>query len=149
MSRRRGSLRKAGGGVVVTGFAGIDRQLKGLEPTIRHEVANSSLRKAAEEIILPDAVKNAPKDTGALKGALKVKEIRRSRDRIGFEVTTHEGMYKGYQYYAAFLEFGTKTIKARNFMRNAGYDNEGRIRNLVIDDIVKTLASMAAKRDRA
>ena len=58
-------------------------------------------------------------------------------------------MYKGYQYYAAFLEFGTKTIKARNFMRNAGYDNEGRIRNLVIDDIVKTLASMAAKRDRA
>ena len=63
------------------------------------------VRKTAQAI--------APKKTGRLKRAIRVRVLKRSRVRVGARVTvgTHDNMFKGRTFYAAFQEYGWKTGK--------------------------------------
>ena len=135
---------KAGTGVVVTGFADIDRRLKKLETKVQNKVAKSSMRKATKEIILPEAKNRVPVDSGQLEDSIVVRAMR-SKNRIGAVVMTRDGYYKGDEFYGSFIELGTKTMKADPFLRPAGYGNEHKVRKLVEKDIVDTLARMAVK----
>ena len=55
----------------------------------------------------------APKDTGKLRRAIRIRVLKRSRKRVGARVTigSHESMFKGKTFYAAFQEYGWKTGK--------------------------------------
>ena len=55
----------------------------------------------------------APRDTGKLRRAIRIRVLKRSRKRVGARVTigSHESMFKGRTFYAAFQEYGWKTGK--------------------------------------
>lgn len=132
----------AGTGVIVTGDLELDAKLSTLEKKVQKKVAKKSMRKAAKEIILPEAKNRVPVDSGALEESLVVRSLKRSRSRIGVEVRTKEGFFKGDEFYGGFIEFGTATQKAQPFLRPAGYGNEPRIRELIIQDIKQALREM-------
>lgn len=63
------------------------------------------VRKTAQAI--------APKRTGKLKRAIRIRVLKRSRVRVGARVTvgSHDSMFKGRTFYAAFQEYGWKAGK--------------------------------------
>jgi HK97 gp10 family phage protein len=99
---------KAGGGVLVTGDKALDRVLRGMPVKLQKKLSRKATRKAAKDIILPDAKNRVPVDFGELEESLTVTAIKRSRYKFGHQVGTKEGHFRGDQFYGAFLEFGTK-----------------------------------------
>jgi len=139
---------KAGGGVIVTGDKALDALLAGLPAKLQKKLSRQATRKAAKDIVLPEAKAIVPEDTGDLADSLVVRAIKRSRGKIGHMVTTKEGFYKGDQFYGAFLEFGTKERQHKSgkqvgaiqphkfaYLRPAIYDNEERIKAEYVMDV--------------
>jgi HK97 gp10 family phage protein len=138
---------KAGGGVIVTGFEELDKALGEFPAKVQKAMARKGTRKAAKDIVLPDAINRVPVDTGDLEESLTVRTIKRSRGKIGHMVTTKEGFFKGDQFYGAMVEFGTKerTHKStgksvgaiqphyHSFLRPALYENRDKIQSLFAD----------------
>jgi HK97 gp10 family phage protein len=151
-------MAKAGTGVIVTGDKELDALLKGLPLKAQKKLSRKATRKAAKDIVLPEARNRVGVDSGELEDSLKVKAIKRSRSRFGHEVTTGDGFWKGDQFYGAFLEFGTKERQhksgkqvgqiqpgAHAFLRPAVYDNEGRITQLYVDAMKELISELPAK----
>lgn len=150
-------MAKAGTGVIITGDKELDRLLKGLPLKVQKKVSRSATRKAAKDIVLPDAKSRVPVDTGDLEESLSVRAIKRSRTKFGHEVRTKDGFYSGDQFYGAFIEFGTKERKhksgkqvgridpAKNFayLRPAVYDNDARIRALYVTAMKELIAELS------
>lgn len=146
-------------GILITGDKELDRLLKGLPLAAQKKLSRKATRKAAKEIVLPDAKARVPVDTGELEESLVVKAIKRSRNRIGHMVATKDGFYAGDQFYGAFIEFGTKERQhksgkpvgridpAKNFayLRPAAYDNEVPIRQLYVSAMTELIRESAAK----
>ena len=138
---------KAGGGVIVTGIEELDKALKEFPANVQKAMAKKGTKKAAKDIVLPDAISRVPVDTGDLEDSLTVRAIKRTRGKIGHMVTTKEGFFKGDQFYAGFIEFGTKerTHKSSGksvgaiqphyhaFLRPALYENRDKINELFAD----------------
>lgn len=153
-------MAKAGGGVLITGDKQLDRLLKGLPLAAQKKLSRKATRKAAKDIVLPEAKNLVPVDTGDLEESLVVKAMKRSRGRFGHQVQTKDGFYQGDQFYGAFIEFGTKERQhksgkdagridpAKNFayLRPAVYDNEGRIRELYVTAMHELISETAAKK---
>jgi len=93
--------------------------------TLKNTHARAAIRKgtrAGAKIVQAKAQDLAPLKTGLLKKEIKVRSLRRSRRWIG---TMIRNAFRGTQaFYGAFLEYGTKFIKARQFMKQAA-DQEG------------------------
>jgi HK97 gp10 family phage protein len=96
------------------------RKLAKLERAARNKVVRKGIREGAK-IILKPARKAAPKRTGLTRKAIKTKVMKRKKDRIGLNVQIGKGEYKGETFYAAFVEFGTRRMKARPFLGPAYY----------------------------
>lgn len=79
--------------------------------------AKKSLRKGTREaskVIQRTAKSLAPRRTGRLRGAIRVRALRRSRKkRVGSQVLVGEGFFRGATFYGAFQEFGWKTRQGR------------------------------------
>jgi hypothetical protein len=90
---------KAGGGVIVTGDKELDKLLRGLPLKVQKKVSRQATRKAAKDIVLPDAKSRVPVDTGDLEESLIVKAIKRNRTKFGHQVQTKDGFYSGDQFY--------------------------------------------------
>lgn len=127
--------------IVVTGFKEIDAKLQKLEYRVQRKLTRQSLRKAAKEIILPEARARAPHDTGKLESEIRVRAAKRSRSGFGYvvgfdpkRINREEAIYFNAQ------EFGFKTkgggrVEGQRYLRAAGYGNEQRVERLVIDDL--------------
>lgn len=140
-------MAKAGGGIIVTGDKQLDKLLRGLPLKVQTKLSRQATRKAAKDIVLPQAKARVPVNTGDLEESLTVKAIKRSRSKFGHQVQTKDGFYSGDQFYGAFIEFGTKERQhesgkqvgridpAKNFayLRPAVYDNEPQIRQLYVN----------------
>lgn len=111
----------------VVGAPELKAQLAALEGRIAKKLTRQAMRKA-QKIVLADAKRRVPVDTGALKKSLKVRALRRSRSRFGVEIRTGEGLFVGKTFYDGFIELGTKRMRAKPFLRPALYDNESRVR---------------------
>jgi HK97 gp10 family phage protein len=146
---------KAGAGVIITGDKALDRLLKGLPLKVQKKLSRQATRKAAKEIVLPDAKARVPVDTGDLDESLTVKAVKRSRTKFGHEVRTKDGFYSGDQFYGGFVEFGTKerqhksgksvgSVKPHSFgfLRPAVYENESRIRDLYVTAMNALIAEL-------
>jgi HK97 gp10 family phage protein len=72
--------------------------------------------KKALEPVQKTARAIAPKETGKLRRAIRVRVLKRSKKRVGARVTVgnHDSMFKGRRYYAAFQEYGWKLGKRAN-----------------------------------
>jgi HK97 gp10 family phage protein len=83
---------------------------------------------------------------GQLRDSLKIRAMKRKKGRIGFMVQTRDGDFKGDEYYASFVEYGTSKMPARGFIR-AAYDSkvseaEGIVKSQLkagIENVVKEL----------
>lgn len=118
------------GSIVVTGIREIDRALKELEPKIQRKVLRQAMRSGMK-LVLQDALMRVPVLTGLLKKNVKLRAMKRSRNRQGLlvQVKSDEGFVKvskaGMRYwYPASVEFGHGTVPPHPFMRPA-YDLRG------------------------
>jgi HK97 gp10 family phage protein len=148
-----------GDGLLVTGDKELDKKLAGLTLKLQKKLTRQATRKAAKEIVLPAARANAPVDTGELEESLKVRAIKRSRNRIGHMVTVGDGLGVGDTFYAAALELGTKERTQKStgkkvgaiephkfaFLRRAAYDNEGQVQAEFISDVNELIREEQAK----
>lgn len=109
----------------VEGMAALERRMRGLEP----KLAKSALRAAVNagaQVIKKEAKSLAPIDTGKLsKRAIYVQRSRRgsSRSREEYKVAVRLGKKDQEKsrdaFYWWYIEFGTKFLAARPFMRPA------------------------------
>lgn len=63
--------------------------------------------------------RNAPRRSGALVRAIKLKAARRSRTGLGLDVVIGDENFKGLTYYGAMVEFGTERQQAQHYMERA------------------------------
>jgi len=149
-SSRPGGAVKAGSGISGTiELRGADELLKGLqelEPAIAKKILRTAMRQAATPI-LEEAKRRVPILTGQLRKSLKIRAIKRNnKGRIGVVISTEKGFFKGETFYGAFLEFGTKKMPAKPFIRPAFEANKARAVRIVelalklgLDGVAKNL----------
>ena len=149
-STRLGGAIKAGSGIAGTiALRGADELLKGLqelEPAIAKKILRSAMRQAAKPI-LDEAKRRVPVLTGELRKSLKIRALKRNnKGRIGVVISTEKGFFKGETFYGAFLEFGTKKMPAKPFIRPAFEANKARAVRIVeqalklgLDGVAKNL----------
>ena len=92
----------------VTGSKELDDALEQFELKVRRKILKQTIRRASREL-LADAKANAPVDSGDLRNSIKlrVKKVnKRNKSEVGMMVLTGDQLFKGDQFYAAFIEFG-------------------------------------------
>lgn len=118
-------------------------------------------RDTAKEILLVEAKRLAPQgETRRVVKSLTVRvakgnaEKRLPRHIVGHSVTTRDKLFTGDTFYAGFLEFGTKERRTKvgesrgsgpeiKFLRNALYNNIGRITRSVREKLIRYLNETA------
>lgn len=98
-------------GVLVTGDKEIDRILKGMPLKLQKKLSRQATRKAAKDVVLPNARGKVPQKSGKLAASLTVRASKARKGKFGHQVETKSGAYGGEggeQFPGAFLEFGTK-----------------------------------------
>lgn len=146
---------KAGGGVIVTGEAELDRLLRSLPLKVQKKLSRQATRKSAKEIALPYAKSRVPVDEGDLLRALVVRAMKRSRNRFGHTVGTKEGAYQGDQFYGSFPEYGTKHRQHKSgksvgriqpgtfaYLRPSIYDNQSQIHGNYVTAMRQLIAEL-------
>jgi len=93
----------------------LNKKLKQLESKLEKKIIRQALRAGAK-VVAKEAKQLAPVDTGELKSKIKVWALKRSRKKIGVLVGTSAKEYTGDQFYAAFIEYGTKDMPAKPFL---------------------------------
>jgi HK97 gp10 family phage protein len=118
------------GSIVVTGVKEIDRALKELEPKIQRKVLRQAMRSGMK-LVYQEAVQRVPILSGLLKKNVKLRAMKRSRNRQGLlvQIKSDPGFYKtskagNVAWYPAAVEFGHGTVPPHPFMRPA-YDIKG------------------------
>jgi HK97 gp10 family phage protein len=132
--------------VVVTGVADLDRALRALPAKIGNKVVRQALRKGAKTFAAAARAK-APKETGKLESAIKVRAGRRSRTGIAVAVVVGAESFDGpgeYLYPVA-SEFGTSKMKAQPYLRPAFDALKSAVEAQVIADIRAGVEREAAK----
>lgn len=118
----------------VVGAPELKAQLAALEPKVAKKLTRKAMREA-QKIVLADAKRLVPVDTGQLRKSLAIRALKRSRSRFGVSVQTKEGLFKGEQFYGGFIELGTKKMEAKPYLRPALYDNEAKVRETFADSL--------------
>ena len=110
---------------MVTGIKEIDRKLKTLEVKVQRKVLRQSMRKGMK-LVLQDAISRVPVLTGLLKRNVKLRAMKRKKNRVGLLVwiKPDPGFVKGQYWYPAAVEYGHGTVRPHPFMRPA-YDLKG------------------------
>lgn len=126
----------------ITGFDEIYKKLSQLEPKLQKKLANKGMRKAMK-VIQQEVKNNVPVLSGLTKKAVKVRAMKRSRKGYGIEVRIGEGDYKGETFYASFIEYGTKYIKPRGFMKSAFEQSGEKAKQIAIEEMGKLIMETA------
>ena len=135
---------------------GVEAVVKMLRDT-RGKKANAALRKGTRagcKIIAARAKQLIPEvqrrdragviSIGKLRKAVTVRAIKRNRKGwIGSRVAIDgNGLgYKGEEFYGAFVEFGTKKMKAREYFKTAAKDTE----TAAVDEARKVIVAELSK----
>lgn len=99
-------------GQFVTGVKELDRKLERMSDSLQKKAMRVATRKAANAV-RDDAKTLAPHLSGALENSIKTRALPRSttrkgrQTRVGHMVQVSEGFFKGEEFYAGFIEFGT------------------------------------------
>lgn len=113
-------MAKKGVDLVLLGVPELHRALKDFDKAVHKKVIRYAVRQAAKPV-LDEARRLVPVKTGALRKSLRIRALKRQRKRtsIGVQVVTGEEFFKGDTYYGGFLEFGTKRMAPKPFLRPA------------------------------
>lgn len=114
--------------VKLLGDKELEMKLNSMVPKLQKKVLRPALRKVAKKIVLPQVRKNLAsirvtgKHTIPLSKNLRVAAVRRSRKSFGVVIKTPErdklGI-KGRHYYPSAIEFGTRKVPAKPYLRSA------------------------------
>lgn len=127
----------AGSGVHLTGDKALMRSFKGLTPALQRKALRPATREVAKAA-KAHAAAHAPEDTGAMVASLKVRTaatrrtgkggrrvtIRKFKDMVGHGVYVGEGLFRGDQFYAGFIEFGTKPRQTKSGANRGRIDEQ-------------------------
>ena len=125
--------------VVVFGVKELDRQFQKLPQNVQRKMLRSSFRSSAK-LVARKAKNKTPVLRGDLRRGIKVRAGKRSRNSVSINVgvdtsslqTTDPGKT---DFYAAFVELGTKHIEAESFLRNALTEEEKKVLQNIYRDI--------------
>lgn len=102
---------------VIEGLDDVTRALRQLPRKAQRAVIREAVKPGAE--LVADTARNkCPVDSGALKASIKVRAFSR-KGLMGFRIGTPKGFFKGDEFYAGFIEYGTAHMAARPFLRPA------------------------------
>ena len=110
--------------VRVDGLKELADKLRGMGPDLSRNALRAGVRAAAK-LVKDDAAERVPVDTGTLKRALYMKQIREKSSawQQTFYVAVRRGKAQRKRaldaYYWRFVEFGTAKMAARPFLRPA------------------------------
>lgn len=136
--------------MTITGLEELDAAMRELPKKIARQGIRKPLRAGAK-VVLAEAKRNAPRGvTGNLRRSLKVRAGKRKKGIISMRVTTSEGWFKGDEFYAGFVEFGTKerrhrsgrsvgAVTARKFVRKAYLATKDRVSTQLKSDIFRNI----------
>lgn len=130
------------------------KELAAVLRSIPEKEAAGAIRKgtrAGQKLIARVAVRRAPRRTGAMARAIKVRAMKRRRHRFGNVVVIGEKTFVGDAFYGGFQEFGwhigkrrTSTgasgrrfVEGEHFMERAARD-KGRTAGLVAATIIRS-----------
>lgn len=140
---------RRGSKAVVTGVKELDATLRMMPVRLQRKLSKDACRVACKEIVLPDAQRDVPVDSGELESSLIVKTMKRYRDKsktsrsrsgetlIGWQVTTKYGMFEGDTFYGGFQEYGWRDKwgnfhEGTPFLRPALWSNAAKIHTLFV-----------------
>jgi len=127
----------------IEGLPAVTAALRGFEPKVARKYLAKACRAAAK-LVLATAKELTPVLTGALRASLKVRAKKRTRQNktdVGASVQTGSAWFKGDTYYGGMIEFGTKHITARRFLRGARDKVEDRARDEFKRQLVAAVAA--------
>lgn len=115
------------------------KQLMRLLKTVDSKIAKKIMRqavRAGSKLILDEVRATVPRDTGALRKALKIKTFR-SRKAIRMLVGSAEKDFTGKHYYGSFIEYGTSKMPAKPYLRPA-FDRKENAAAMAITEKVRS-----------
>ena len=113
----------------LSGAKELDRKLQRLPAKAEKKVWRQGLRAGAK--VVQSAVKaRSPRRSGRMASSVKVRAMKRSRNRIGILVQSGKGFFKGDDFYAGFQELGfhigsRKLGNKRRFVEGRHFFEEG------------------------
>ena len=118
-----GPRRRAREAVALFGDEELDRAFKELPETVRKKAVRPAITKAAAELA-KHAKRLAPKDTGALRRAIKSRTRKNAKGkalktRVGRTVGLDRETLGARTFYAAQVELGSQHTPPRSFLRRA------------------------------
>lgn len=141
------------------------RTLRGLETKLQNKALRTASRKAGK-VVATAAKGNAPVDSGQLKRAIKVRAIKRQRNRVGVTVGSSKADYTGEQFYLSFVELGHRIGKRKShkkqtdeqkakdtrpfvepqpFLKPALENNKAQVETVFVSEIRNQINSMGVK----
>lgn len=129
----------------VTGLKDIDKALSKFENRVQRSTMRKATRQAMKEVVLPDAKRHVPVDTGELQRTLKVRAVKRRRNVQGHQVVTTADVgrvFDGETYYGAFVELGTAKMEAQPFLRPALWTNTKQVMAVVVRELRAEIAKI-------
>lgn len=126
--------------IVTFGVKELDRQFQELPLQLQRKFLRSSLRSSAKDVART-AKGKVPVLSGNLRRGIKVRAGKRSRNNVSITIGVDSSSLKsgipGKDYYAAFVELGTRHMEAERFLRDALTEEEKE----VLQDIYKDIES--------
>ncbi len=133
-------------------LTGSEELIKLLQDT-RGKKANAAIRKGSRagcKIIAARAKKIVPVanrrnrqgevQRGLMRKSVKVRATKKNRDGwVGCAVSIGPSDYQGVDFYAFMVEHGTKKMKARNYLKQAADETEGRASDIAQAIIIREL----------
>lgn len=133
----------------IEGAKEMERVLRELGPDVANRVGRQALRAGAK-VIIDEAKRLVPVDSGALRDSIAVREDRKLKASVGHEIGVNIGFLKPASRRAHLIEFGTSKSPAKPFMRPAmdsqapaALDQMGKVLARGIDREAKKLAKPA------
>lgn len=97
--------------MVVTGDKKLNRKLQTLKGPLQKKAVRQASRESLKAHLLPATKRAAPRRSGRLQRAVKVRALPRSRKALGARITVGNQSFQGETFYAGFIEYGRKTGK--------------------------------------
>lgn len=125
---------------IIEGFAAFEQKLRELELSMQRK-ALIEVAKAGAQIVLDEAKRLAPRDTGALAEGMTMRVSGRESDIN--EGTVDVGPSKK-TFYGSFQEFGTSHSRVQAFLGPALETSRERVTQVMQDEMLHIVDKVAA-----
>ncbi len=113
----------------------LDRKLKSMPVKIARGIQRKAARRAAKPV-LAAARANMPAKSGQLKKSLKIRSYKsRKKGIYGVRVMTGKKWFKGDQFYAAFVEFGTRFQAPKHPLKRAAQSTKSVAQKILVEEL--------------